>query len=217
MKEVEIELKSSIDNFFNELCNTDNQFDSSLSDNSSNENMSDNENPVSSLKKIEPRPPTAPIPEDSRRHRRRHHRISEQTSELSQHGLQSANTMDNSSSQTKNRRKHQQQENETDNIQTDPYGSTHSLRRSGIFQTLKLKADKIRLPRPSSARGGDPDDEKQQKKNRKSASGALRPARVSDSTVTKIDEFFLYEVSNAYFLYREKSKSLLLFLVETIF
>ncbi|CAF1086039.1 unnamed protein product [Rotaria sordida] len=175
-KEVEIELKSSIDNFFNGISITDNHLDSSLSDDSSNEDMSDNENKPSSLQRHEPRPPSAPISEDSRRHRRLHHRINEQTPESSQYGRQSSKTIDSSSVRSKNR--HQQQsENDTDSPQVDPYGSTTSLRRSGIFQSLKLKKDKIRLPRPSSARGGEPDDEKQQKKSRKSLGGTLRPAR----------------------------------------
>ncbi|CAF3109817.1 unnamed protein product [Rotaria sp. Silwood2] len=175
-KEVEIELKSSIDNFFNEISNTDNHLDSSLSDDSSNEDMSDNENKPSGLQRHEPRPPSAPMSEDTRRHRRRHHRISEQIPESSQYGPQLSKNMDSSAVRSKNRQQ-QQSENDTDSPQIDPYGSTTSLRRSGIFQSLKLKKDKIRLPRPSSARGGEPDDEKQQKKSRKSTGGTLRPAR----------------------------------------
>ncbi|CAF2033761.1 unnamed protein product [Rotaria magnacalcarata] len=169
-KEVEIELKSSLDNNCNELSNTDNQLDSSLSDDSSNGDMSENEKKQSSLKRHEPRPPSAPISEDSRRHRRRrYHRTSEQAPDSSQNMIQSSHY-------SKNHHK-QQEGNGTDNPQIDPYGSTTSLRRSGIFQSLKLKADKLRLPRPSSARGEEPDDERQQKQNRKSTGGTLRPAR----------------------------------------
>ena len=73
----------------------------------------------------------------------------------------------------------QQSESELDSpITADPYGSTSSLRRSGIFQSLRSKKDKIPLPRPSSARGRETDDEKQQRKSRRSFRGSLRPARV---------------------------------------
>ncbi|CAF3715851.1 unnamed protein product [Rotaria sp. Silwood1] len=186
-KEVEIELKSSIDNFFNEISNTDNHLNSSLSDDSSNEDMSDNESKPSSLQRHEPRPPSAPISEHSRRHRRPHHRISEQISEFSQYGPQSSKTMDSSSS-IRSKKNQQQSENDTDSPHIDPYGSTTSLRRSGIFQSLKFKKDKIRLPRPFNERE-DPNDEKQQKKNRKSTGGTLRPARVSHMKNLELDEF----------------------------
>lgn len=151
-----------------------------MSDDSSNEDMSDNENKPSGSQKIEPRPPSGPISEDSRRHRRRHHKISEQLQESSKHTLQSSISMDASTSHLK-KRQQQQSENEADSPRIDPYGSTTSLRRSGIFQSLRSKKDKVPLPRPSSARGREADVEKRQKKSQKETKGSLRPVRVSDA------------------------------------
>jgi hypothetical protein len=171
VKEVEIELKYPFDQFFNEISNTDNQFDSSPSDDSSNEDMSDNENKISGLQKHQPHPPSAPISEDSLRNRQRRRRINQPTYESSPPTpLQHSKSVDPSVLHFKARQ--QQSENEI-----DPYGSTTSLRRSGIFRLSKSKKDKIPLPRPSSARGRETDDEKQ-KKSRRSAAGNLRPARV---------------------------------------
>jgi hypothetical protein len=154
--------------------------DSSLSDDSSNENMSDIEKKLSGLQIHQPHPPSAPISEDSLRNRQRRRRINQQTQDLSQPALHSSKSMDGTSLQSKSRSR-QQSDNEMDSPQADPYGSTSSLRRSRIFQSLKSKKDKIPLPRPASARGTETDDEKQQQqqpKYRKSNRGTLRPARV---------------------------------------
>ncbi len=179
MKEIEIELKLPIDNFSNEIINTDNQFDSTPSDDSSNEDMSDNENNKSAgLQRHQPHPPSVPISEDSRRRRRHRPQINTQTQESIQHTLPPSKSMETSALYFKNPRQSQQSENEMDGSQGDPYDSTASRRRSGIFQSLKLKKNKIPLPRPSSARGEESNDERQQKKNRKIIGGTLRPARV---------------------------------------
>jgi hypothetical protein len=138
--------------------------------------MSDNENKSSGLNKHQPRPPSAPMSEDSRRNRRIRRRINEQTQETSQPKLQSSISVDSPGIYLKNRQQ-QQSETEADSPQIDPYGSTTSLRRGSFFRSSKSKKDKITLPRPSSARG-ERDDDKQQKKGRKSVSGSLRPARV---------------------------------------
>ncbi len=179
VKEIEIELKLPIDKFLNEISNSDNQLDSSPSDDSSNEDMSDNEFKVSGLQKHQPRPPSAPISEDSLRYRQRRRRINQPTQESSPHILQSSKSADSSILHFKARP--QQSESEMDSPQIDPYGSTTSLRRSGIFRSSKSKKNKIPLPRPSSAHGRETDDEKQQKKNRRSGGGTLRPARVKIS------------------------------------
>lgn len=174
MKEIEIELK-----LLNEMISyTDNQLDSSLSDDSSNENMSDNETKLSGLQKHQPHPPSAPISEDSLRNRQRRRRINQQAQDSPQPVLHSSKSMDGTILQSKSRSRQQQQsESELDSPLADPYGSTSSLRRSGIFQSLKLKKDKIPLPRTSSARGRDTDDEKQQQRKSRRSFG-LRPARV---------------------------------------
>ena len=80
---------------------------------------------------------------------------------------------------SKNRNKQQQSDNELDSPQIDAYGSNTSVRRKSIFQSLKLKKEKIPLPRPSSALGSERDNEKQNRKHRRSTGGTLRPARVS--------------------------------------
>jgi hypothetical protein len=207
VKEIEIELKSPNDNFSNEI-DTDNQLDSSPSDDSSNENMSDTENnKTSGLKKHQPHPPSAPISEDSLRNRHRRRRINQQTQESSSPTLYSSKSMDASILQSKTRSQ-QQSESEIDSPQIDPYGSTTSLRRTGIFRSLKLKKDKIPLPRPSSAQGRETDDEKQQKKTRKSFRGTLRPARVK-----KIDQFFLINKSLISFLVTTQSSNKWKFLI----
>lgn len=167
-----------LDKFFNEISNTDNQFDSSPSDDSSNEDMSDNDIKTSGLQKHQPHPPSAPISEDSLRNRQRRRRINQQTQEYSPPILQQSRSIDASSILHFKPNSHQQSENEMDSPQIDPYGLTTSLRRSGIFRSSKSKRDKISLPRTGSARGRDTDDEKQMKKNRRSAGGTLRPARV---------------------------------------
>ena len=131
--------------------------------------MSDNETKSSGLNKHQPRPPSAPMSEDSRRNRRIRRRINEQTQETSQPKLLSSISVDSPGLYFKNR---QQQQSEN-----DPYGSTTSLRRGSFFRSSKSKKDKIPLPRPSSAQGIR-DDDKQQKKGRKSVSRSLRPARI---------------------------------------
>jgi hypothetical protein len=160
----------------NEISNTDNQLDSSPSDDSSNEDMSDNDNHLSGLRKHQPHPPSAPISEDSLRNRHRRRRINQQTQESSPHIFHSSKSMDTSVRSFKSHR--QQSESEMDSPQPDLYGSTTSLRRSGIFKSLKSKKEKISLPRPSSARARETDEEKPPRKNRKSTGGNLRPARV---------------------------------------
>ena len=140
--------------------------------------MSDNDKQISNsgLQKHQPHPPSAPISEDSLRNRQRRRRVNQLTQESNPPVLQSSKSMDATILHFKNRPP--QSESEMDSPQIDPYGSTTSLRRSGIFQSLKMKKERLSLPRTSSARGRDTDDEKQQKKNRKSTGGTLRPARV---------------------------------------
>jgi hypothetical protein len=90
--------------------------------------------------------------------------------------------MDASSHTFKKRNQQQHQsDNELDSPQMDRYSSNTPFRRKNIFQSLKFKKDKIPLPRPSSAHGDEPDTEKQNRKNRRSVGGTLRPARVSTS------------------------------------
>jgi hypothetical protein len=127
------------------------------------------------MQRYEPRPPSAPITEGSRRHRRRQHQLNEQTQESSNHALQLSKSIDTSMLQFKNQNQDQKySENELDSPQIDPYNSNTSLRRKNFFQSFKFKKDKVPLPRSSSACG----DEKQNQKNRRSAGGSLRPARV---------------------------------------
>ena len=179
-KEIEIELKTMLDPSLNELSNADNLPESSPSDDSSNEDTSDNDTPVSGGQKHQPHPPSAPISEDSLRNRHRRRRVNQLTQESSPYPLQSSISMDASVPPTKSRRSLQQQqsENEMDSPQVDTYGSTTSLRRSGIFRFSKSKKEKFSLPRPLSARGKETDEEKPQPKTRKSIGGTLRPARV---------------------------------------
>ena len=163
-------MKSLLDPSFYEMSNTDNQLESSPSDDSSNEDTSDNEMKVSGFQKHQPHPPSAPISEDSLRNRHRRRRVNQPIP------LQSSISMDASVPPTKSRPSLQRQQSENE---IDPYGSTTSLRRSGIFRFGKSKKEKLALPRPSSARGRETDDEKPQPKARKSIGGTLRPARVS--------------------------------------
>lgn len=169
-------MKSLLDPSFYELSNTDNQLVSSPSDDSSNEDTSDNEAKVSGSQKHQPHPPSAPISEDSLRNRHRRRRVNQPTQDSPPIPLQSSISMDASVPPTKSRLSLQRQQSENE---IDPYGSTTSLRRSGIFRFSKSKKEKFSLPRPSSARGRETDDEKPQPKARKSTGGTPRPARVS--------------------------------------
>lgn len=147
--------------------NTDNQSQSSPSDDSSNENMSDNESVVSSYPKHQPRPPSAPMSEDTLRNRQRRRRINQPAQEPV---LQPSKSMDATILHFKPK-----PQTETS---SEMYGSTTSLRRSGIFQSMKNRKDKFKLPRTLSARARDTDDEKQTSKSQKSTGTNLRPARV---------------------------------------
>ena len=167
VKEIEIELKS-IDNFFSQISNnTDNQSQSSPSDDSSNENMSDNESVFPNTGKHQPRPPSAPMSEDTLRNPQRRRRINQTTQE---HVLQPSKSMD----ATILHFKAKPQTETTSEI----YGSTSSLRRSGLLQSIKNQKNKFRLPRALSARGRETDEEKQARKSQKSSGTSLRPARV---------------------------------------
>ena len=136
--------------------------------------MSDNENKSSGLQKHQPHPPSAPISDDIRLNRQRRRRIKQESSPPI---LQQSISVDTPRKHSKSRPP--QSESELDNTQIDPYGSTTSLRRSGIFPSFRSKKEGINLPRTSSARGRETDEEKQIKKNRRSAGGTtLRPARV---------------------------------------
>lgn len=159
-----------------EISNTDNQPESSPSDDSSNEDTSDNEIKGTGVQKHQPHPPSAPISEDSLRNRHRRRRVNQPSQESPPNPLQTSISMDASVPPTKSRLSLQRQQSENE---IDPYGSTTSLRRSGIFRFGKSKKEKFTLPRPSSARGRETDDEKPQPKARKSTGGTLRPARVN--------------------------------------
>ena len=114
--------------------------------------------------------------EDSRRRRRRQH-LSGQTYESSKHTVQLSKSIDTSILHSQNQNQEEKySENDFDSPQIDPYSSNTSLGRKSFFQSLKLRKDKVPLPRSSSACGG---DEKQNKKNRQSPGGVLRPARVN--------------------------------------
>ncbi|CAF1157119.1 unnamed protein product [Adineta ricciae] len=177
VKEVEIELKFINDIYNNDMRNTDNPYDSTPSDNSSNEDTSDNENKLNHLQRHKPHPPSEPISDDIRRRRRRgHQQLNQQSHEPTRHDLQASTSVDASVLHFRNRQ-FQQSESEMDSPQIDQYDSTKTRRRSGIFQSLKLKKNKIPLPRPSSAQREETDDDKQQRKNRKTTGGTLRPAR----------------------------------------
>lgn len=187
-------MKLSNDNLTNEISHTDNQFDSSQSDDSSNEEQFTTENKSSFIQRHEPRPPSAPMSEDSRRRRRRRrHHLNEQTHESSKHTLQLSKSIDTSILHYQNQGE-KYSENEFDSPQIDPYSSNTSLRRKNFFQSLKLRKDKVPLPRSSSACAG---DEKQNKKNRQSTGGALRPARVNIfiSNVKIFHKNFFYVVT----------------------
>lgn len=183
MKEIEIELKFAADEYNNGIRNTDNADDSSPSDNSSGEDMSDNENKPTGSERYQPHPPSAPIPDNARRHRRHHLQVSKQSQEPTP-PLQSSMSIDSSTLRSRNRHAQQQSESEADSPQADAYNATPTRRRSGIFQSLKLKKNKVPLPRPTSARKEGQDDERQQEKTRKSTSGTLKPARVGASPLT---------------------------------
>ncbi|UJR13625.1 hypothetical protein I4U23_000638 [Adineta vaga] len=172
-KEIEIEVKFLNDNYNNEIINADNPYDSTPSDNSSNEDMSDNENKPNHLQRHQPHPPSEPISDDIRRRRRRAHQHIQESTPAT---LQASNGVDTSALYFKNRQS-QQSESEMDSPQIDQYNSTTTRRRSGIFQSLKLKKNKIPLPRPSSAQKDEHDNDKQQRKNHKTNGGTLRPAR----------------------------------------
>ena len=174
MKEVEIELKIPTDLMCENLETAENPLDSSSSDQLSDGEMSDNDDPSALPQRHKPHPPSAPISEESRRHRRRHHRISEPEQEPSPQILRTFKSVDSS---VKGRQP--QSENEMDSPPANQYGSSSSLRRSGIFQSLRAKAEKINLPRPFSGRGKETDEEKQSKKLQRTPSTTLRPARVS--------------------------------------
>lgn len=145
--------------------------------------MSDSETKASGFQKHQPHPPSAPISEDSLRNRQRRRRLNQQTQESSPYILHSSKSMDSTMLQSRPRTSQQQSESEMGSPQVDPYGSTHSLRRSGIFQSLKLRRSKILLPRASSVRGRETNDEKQQRNSRKSTGGTLRPASVRRKSI----------------------------------
>ena len=109
--------------------------------------MSDNENKSSGLQSRQPHPPSAPITDDIRRTRRIRHRLNELAQDSPQHILQPSKSVDGPVMHWKNRQQQQQSESEMDSPQIDPYGSTTSLRRNSMFQTLKSKKEKITLPR----------------------------------------------------------------------
>lgn len=153
VKEIEIELKLPDSTLINGMALMNNQLNSSLSENGSDEEQSNNENNLPSKQKHEPRPPSAPMSEDNRRHRRRHHQVVEQTE------------------QTPDLASHPP---------IDPPNSSNSRRRGSIFQSFKSKKDKVPLPRPSSACASERADEKQDRKRRPSTSlSKLGPRRVN--------------------------------------
>ena len=163
MKEIEIELKLPYENYVYGLNNSNNQLDSSLSDDLPTEEYLNNENrSSSSIQKHQPHPPSAPISETSRRHRRRHQPVNEQD----------------------NNQQQKYSDNELDNPQIDSFNPNGSFRRKSIFKSFKSKKEKIPLPRPSSASFDRHPDEKQQqqqhRKNQRVSSGTLRPARVNN-------------------------------------
>jgi hypothetical protein len=166
VKEIEIELKLPNDDLINETLNTDNQLDSSLSEDSGNEEHSN-------IQKYEPHPPSTPISDASRRHR--HHQLNGQTQVF-----QSSISTDPPIPPSQNRNQQQKHsDNELDSTQIDSYKSNLPFRRKNIFQSLKLKKEKIPLPRRASAGIDERIDEKQNRKNRRMTSGSLRPARVN--------------------------------------
>jgi hypothetical protein len=85
--------------------------------------------------------------------------------------LQSSKSMDASIHNCNNR--NQQEKHSEDEIDSP---SNVSFRRKNIFQSLKLKEDKIPLSHPSNACGRQFNDEQQ---NRRSTDGKLPPARVN--------------------------------------
>jgi len=116
--------------------------------------ISDEEENISN-QKYEPHPPSAPPLDSNRRHRRRQHQQQEQEQDQ------------------------KQCDTDIENCQQETFNPNGSFRRRSIFKSLKLKKDKIPLPRPSSACGNEPSDEKQHRKNQRNSSGTLRPSRVN--------------------------------------
>jgi hypothetical protein len=98
-----------------------------LSDDSSNEEHSNNETKLSSIEKHQPHPPSVPILEDNRRSRRHDQHFNNQYQQ----------------------QKHS--ENESDSKKIDSYNSNIPHYRKNSFQLLRIKKDKIPLPRPSSS------------------------------------------------------------------
>lgn len=152
VKEIEIQLILPENFLINEMTNSNkDQFDSSLSDDESKEDMISN-------KKREPHPPSTPLADNNRRHRRRL-----QQQQINQDNVQQEKQFDT----------------DVEYSQPETFNPNGSFRRRSIFKSIKLKKDKIPLPRPSSASGNEPSDEKQQRKNQRISSGTLRPSRVN--------------------------------------
>ena len=168
MKEIEIELKLPHSDLINDMATMNNQVDSSLSDDQSDDEQLNDENKASAKQNYEPRPPSGQMSEDSRRRRRRHHH--QQSIEQTE---QSSKTTDPTTVE-------------------DQSNSTSSGRRGSIFRSFKSKKEKIPLPRPSSACDSARPDEKQDRKRRPSTSiGKLRPGRVN-ITYRKSMQFELF-------------------------
>lgn len=162
MKEIEIELKVPENPIFYEMTNSTNQLDSSLSDDPSKEDLViNNPSKQSSIQKHDPRPPSAPQSEANRHHHRRRHHHHQQSHEQNQEIISQP---------------HKPAESDLDGEPMDPNAS---FRRKSLFKSLKLKKDKIPLPRPSSASGNEQLDERQAGKNARIPSGTLRPSRVN--------------------------------------
>ncbi|CAF0791783.1 unnamed protein product [Adineta steineri] len=154
VKEIEIELKVTNNNsIYSKIFNTNNQLESD----SSNEEHSDHENKSSSIQKHDSHPPNVSMSNDNRHH---HYHSNKQTQE-------SFNSM-----RLSNNSNHQ--ENEDDNSQIDSSNSKVQLRRRNIFQSLKLKKDKVSLSRSSSAYGSQYIPKKE---NQQSSDKTLRPAK----------------------------------------
>lgn len=165
------------------MLNIDDRIDSSSSDDSSNEENASNENRTSSTQKYEPRPPNIPIPEDSRRPRRRNHQhLNEKPPDSSSSVFESWENFDTPKLHAKNRDQHEiNGENPFNGSHTNLYGSSISIRRKSIFQSLKSKFSKTTSSRPSSAdaNGRKSIDGKQNKKTRGPLAGTFRSAGVN--------------------------------------
>ena len=161
MKEIEIELKPSALNASDGTSDCNDQHNTALSDDSSDESeQSNNGKELSPARKYEPRPSNTSISGDSQLQRRSYyHQIYDETQIPS----------------TQSNVEDQRLTGEVDSAQANSTKTKLSFRRKTIFQSLKWNTTRTSLPRQASV---DSNTSERRKCHRRSASKILEPTKV---------------------------------------